>query len=115
MYCIIGRGIYKKLKVIGLADIKMPRHKSSCSVALVSVFWSLSVSDVKRNFVRTKKLKIYVNFVPVSCRSAKELLESSLFQAQQQVSQLEVTNSQLEMKVQAISQAKEVIQGETFS
>ncbi|KAF7238995.1 hypothetical protein EYD10_14377 [Varanus komodoensis] len=45
-------------------------------------------------------------------RSTKDILESSLFQAQQQVSQLEVTTGQLEMKVQAISQAKEVIQGE---
>ncbi|XP_025022925.1 centrosome-associated protein CEP250 [Python bivittatus] len=45
-------------------------------------------------------------------RSAKDLLESSLFQAQQQLSQLEVTRGQLEMKIQAISQAKEVIQGE---
>ncbi|XP_063153373.1 centrosome-associated protein CEP250 isoform X2 [Candoia aspera] len=45
-------------------------------------------------------------------RSAKDLLESSLFQAQKQLSQLEVTRDQLEMKIQAISQAKEVIQGE---
>ncbi|XP_053101259.1 centrosome-associated protein CEP250 isoform X3 [Hemicordylus capensis] len=45
-------------------------------------------------------------------RAAKDLLESSLFKAQQQISQLEVTKGQLEMKVQAISQAKLAIQGE---
>lgn len=47
-----------------------------------------------------------------SCRSGKDLLESNFFQAQQQLSQLEVTRDQLEMKTQTISQAKEVIQGE---
>ncbi|XP_034270022.1 centrosome-associated protein CEP250 isoform X1 [Pantherophis guttatus] len=45
-------------------------------------------------------------------RSGKDLLESNFFQAQQQLSQLEVTRDQLEMKIQTISQAKEVIQGE---
>ncbi|KAL7985443.1 hypothetical protein Chor_004013, partial [Crotalus horridus] len=45
-------------------------------------------------------------------RSGKDLLESNLFQAQQQLSQVEVARDQLEMKIQAISQAKEVIQGE---
>ncbi|XP_014741683.1 PREDICTED: centrosome-associated protein CEP250 [Sturnus vulgaris] len=45
-------------------------------------------------------------------RSAKESLESSLFAAQQQVSQLEITRSHLEAQVLTVTQAKEVIQGE---
>ncbi|KFP28124.1 Centrosome-associated protein CEP250, partial [Colius striatus] len=45
-------------------------------------------------------------------RSAKETLESSLFEAQQNLSQLEITRSQLEMQLHTVTQAKEVIQGE---
>ncbi|KAG8131908.1 hypothetical protein E2320_009795 [Naja naja] len=45
-------------------------------------------------------------------RSGKDLLESNFFQTQQQLSQLEVTRDQLEMKIQTINQAKDVIQGE---
>ncbi|XP_026553497.1 centrosome-associated protein CEP250 isoform X3 [Pseudonaja textilis] len=45
-------------------------------------------------------------------RSGKDLLESNFFQTQQQLSQLEVTRDQLEMKIQTINQAKEVVQGE---
>ncbi|KAI1233264.1 hypothetical protein IHE44_0004431, partial [Lamprotornis superbus] len=45
-------------------------------------------------------------------RSAKESLECSLFAAQQQVSQLEITRSHLEAQVLTVTQAKEVIKGE---
>ncbi|XP_008945178.1 PREDICTED: centrosome-associated protein CEP250, partial [Merops nubicus] len=45
-------------------------------------------------------------------RSVKETLESSLFEAQQHVSQLEITRSQLEIQLHTVTQAKEVIQGE---
>ena len=48
----------------------------------------------------------------VTCRSAKETLESSLFEAQQRLSQLEITRSQLEIQLHTVTQAKEVIQGE---
>uniref|UniRef100_A0A8D0FIH9 Rootletin-like coiled-coil domain-containing protein n=1 Tax=Strix occidentalis caurina TaxID=311401 RepID=A0A8D0FIH9_STROC len=45
-------------------------------------------------------------------RSVKETLESSLFEAQQHLSQLEITRSQLEIQLHTVTQAKEVIQGE---
>ncbi|XP_019406256.1 PREDICTED: centrosome-associated protein CEP250 isoform X2 [Crocodylus porosus] len=45
-------------------------------------------------------------------RSAKDVLESSLFEAQQLLFQLEVTKGQLEMQLQTVTQAKEVLQGE---
>ncbi|XP_074697996.1 uncharacterized protein LOC141930691 [Strix aluco] len=45
-------------------------------------------------------------------RSVKETLESSLFEAQQHFSQLEITRSQLEIQLHTVTQAKEVIQGE---
>ncbi|KAK4812731.1 hypothetical protein QYF61_018280 [Mycteria americana] len=45
-------------------------------------------------------------------RSAKETLESSLFEAQQHLSQLEITRSQLEIRLHTVTQAKEVIQAE---
>ncbi|NXX74697.1 CP250 protein, partial [Urocolius indicus] len=45
-------------------------------------------------------------------RSVKESLESSLFEAQQNLSQLEITRSQLEIQLHTVTQAKEVIQGE---
>ncbi|XP_023795758.1 LOW QUALITY PROTEIN: centrosome-associated protein CEP250 [Cyanistes caeruleus] len=45
-------------------------------------------------------------------RSAKESLESSLFAAQQQISQLEITRNHLEAQVLTVREAKEVIQGE---
>ena len=41
-----------------------------------------------------------------------EVLESSLFEAQQQNSLTEVTKGQLEVQIQTVTQAKEVIQGE---
>ncbi|XP_074740422.1 centrosome-associated protein CEP250-like isoform X3 [Strix uralensis] len=47
-----------------------------------------------------------------SVRSVKETLESSLFEAQQHLSQLEITRSQLEIQLHTVTQAKEVIQGE---
>lgn len=49
-----------------------------------------------------------------TCRSAKESLESSLFAAQQQISQLEITRNQLEAQVLTVTQAKEAIQGENL-
>ncbi|XP_042656756.1 centrosome-associated protein CEP250 isoform X3 [Tyto alba] len=45
-------------------------------------------------------------------RSVKETLESSLFEAQQHLSQLEISSSQLEIQLHTVMQAKEVIQGE---
>ncbi|XP_059336545.1 centrosome-associated protein CEP250 [Ammospiza nelsoni] len=45
-------------------------------------------------------------------RSAKESLQSRLFAAQQQISQLEITRNHLEAQVLIITQAKEVIEGE---
>nr|XP_054500725.1 centrosome-associated protein CEP250-like [Agelaius phoeniceus] len=45
-------------------------------------------------------------------RSAKESLQSRLFAAQQQISQLEVTRNHLEAQVLTVTQAKEVIEGE---
>ncbi|XP_048177963.1 centrosome-associated protein CEP250 isoform X2 [Corvus hawaiiensis] len=45
-------------------------------------------------------------------RSAKESLESSLFAAQQQISQLEITSNHLEAQVLTVTQAKEALQGE---
>lgn len=48
-------------------------------------------------------------------RSAKEQLESNLFEAQQQNSVIEVTKGQLEIQIQTVTQAKEVIQGESHS
>jgi hypothetical protein len=50
--------------------------------------------------------------MPESHSSAKEQLENSLFEAQQQNSVIEVTKGQLEVQIQTITQAKEVIQGE---
>ncbi|XP_009287557.1 PREDICTED: centrosome-associated protein CEP250-like, partial [Aptenodytes forsteri] len=44
--------------------------------------------------------------------SVKETLESSLFEAQQHLSQLEIARSQLEIQLHTVTQAKEVIQGE---
>lgn len=44
----------------------------------------------------------------------KETLESSLFEAQQRISQLEITRSQLEMQLHTVIQAKEVVQGESL-
>lgn len=51
--------------------------------------------------------------IPKSHRSAKEQLESHLFEAQQQNSVIQVTKGQLEVQIQTIIQAKEVIQGES--
>ncbi|KAM6288821.1 LOW QUALITY PROTEIN: uncharacterized protein AAHN32_013785 [Aegotheles albertisi] len=45
-------------------------------------------------------------------RSVRGSLESSLFEAQQHSSQLEIARSQLEAQLDAVTQAKEVIQGE---
>ncbi|XP_039567222.1 centrosome-associated protein CEP250 [Passer montanus] len=45
-------------------------------------------------------------------RSAKESLESRLFAAQQQISQLEISRNHLEAQVFIVTQAKEVIEGE---
>ncbi|XP_038015131.1 centrosome-associated protein CEP250 isoform X2 [Motacilla alba alba] len=45
-------------------------------------------------------------------RSAKESLQSRLFAAQQQISQLEITRNHLEAQVLIVTQAKEVIEGE---
>lgn len=42
----------------------------------------------------------------------KETLESSLFEAQQRISQLEISRSQLEIQLHTVIQAKEVVQGE---
>lgn len=53
--------------------------------------------------------------IPKSHRSAKEQLEGNLFEAQQQNSVIQVTNSQLEVQIQTIIQAKEVIQGERLA
>lgn len=50
-------------------------------------------------------------FLLLPCRSAKDVLESSLFEAQQLLSQLGVTKGQLEMQLQTVTQAKEVLQG----
>ena len=47
-------------------------------------------------------------------RSVKETLEPSLFEAQRHLSQLEITRSQLEIQLHAVTQAKEVIQGESL-
>lgn len=47
-----------------------------------------------------------------TCRPVKETLERSLFEAQQRVSQLEITRSQLEMRLHIVTQAKDVIQGD---
>ncbi|CAO2617880.1 Centrosome-associated protein CEP250 [Lemmus lemmus] len=44
--------------------------------------------------------------------SAKKQLESNLFEAQQQNSVIKVTKGQMEIQIQTIIQAKEVIQGE---
>ncbi|KAM6340281.1 uncharacterized protein FN964_011679 [Alca torda] len=44
--------------------------------------------------------------------SVKETLESSLLEAQQHLSELEITRSHLEIQLHAVAQAKEVIQGE---
>lgn len=49
-----------------------------------------------------------------TCRSVRGSLESSLFEAQQHSSQLEIARSQLEAQLQAVTQAKEVIQGESL-
>lgn len=51
--------------------------------------------------------------IPEPHSSAKEQLESSLFEAQQQNSLIEVTKGQLEVQIQTVTRAKEVIQGET--
>ncbi|KAL9834856.1 centrosome-associated protein CEP250 isoform 2-T2 [Geothlypis trichas] len=45
-------------------------------------------------------------------RSAKEGLQSRLFAAQQQISELEITRNHLEAQVLIVTQAKEVIEGE---
>ncbi|KAM6298838.1 uncharacterized protein AAHN32_008310 [Aegotheles albertisi] len=45
-------------------------------------------------------------------RAVRGSLESSLFEAQQHSSQLEIARSQLEAQLDAVTQAKEVIQGE---
>lgn len=50
----------------------------------------------------------------MTCRSVKDTLESSLFEAQQHSSHLEITKSQLEIQLHTIIQAKEVIQGESL-
>ncbi|KAM6092011.1 uncharacterized protein LJ206_005243 [Theristicus caerulescens] len=47
-----------------------------------------------------------------TCRSVKETLESSLFEAQQHLSQLEIARSQLEIRLRAVTQAKKVTEGE---
>lgn len=54
-----------------------------------------------------------LSLIPKSYRSAKEQLESNLFEAQQQNSVIQVTKGQLEVQIQTIIQAKEVIQGES--
>ncbi|XP_069655616.1 centrosome-associated protein CEP250-like [Haliaeetus albicilla] len=45
-------------------------------------------------------------------RAGRETLESSLLEAQQRLCQLEIARSQLEIQLQTVRQAKEVIQGE---
>ncbi|XP_053921384.1 centrosome-associated protein CEP250-like isoform X2 [Cuculus canorus] len=45
-------------------------------------------------------------------RSGKETVESSLLEARQRLSQLEITRSQLEIQLHAVMQTKEVMQGE---
>ncbi|CAM9144037.1 unnamed protein product, partial [Bubo scandiacus] len=47
-------------------------------------------------------------------RSVKEMLESSLFEAQRHLSHLEITRSQMEIQLHTVMQAKEVIQGESL-
>lgn len=59
--------------------------------------------------VRSKKL---ISVVCTTCRSVKETLECSLFEAQQHVSQLEIARSQLELQLHTVTQAKDVIQGD---
>lgn len=48
------------------------------------------------------------------CRSGKETLECSLLEAQQHLSELEISRSHLETQLHAVAQAKEVIQGESL-
>ncbi|XP_074789436.1 centrosome-associated protein CEP250-like [Athene noctua] len=59
-------------------------------------------------------LAIEIKFSWAFCAhsSVKEMLESSLFEAQQHSSQLAITRSPLEIQLHTVRQAKEVIQGE---
>ncbi|KAM6054218.1 LOW QUALITY PROTEIN: uncharacterized protein VSU04_011452 [Chlamydotis macqueenii] len=47
-------------------------------------------------------------------RSVRETLQCSLFEAQQHIFELEIARSQLETQVHAVTQAKEVTQGDSF-
>jgi len=72
----------------------------------MTLYWnnSTQVSGARNSF-----LSIFI-----TCRSVKETLESSLFEAQQHLSQLEIARSQLEIRLHTVTQAKEVIQGENL-
>ncbi|XP_057262385.1 centrosome-associated protein CEP250 [Pezoporus wallicus] len=47
-------------------------------------------------------------------RSVNETLENSLSEAQRHILQLEITKSQLEIQLQTVTQANELIQGESL-
>lgn len=53
-------------------------------------------------------------FIFPTCRSEKESLQCSLLEAQQHVSQLEITRSHLEGQVCSATQAKELILSESL-
>lgn len=53
-------------------------------------------------------------FIFTPCRSEKESLQSSLLQARQHVSELEITRSRLEAQVRTAARAQEAILGESL-
>lgn len=52
-------------------------------------------------------------FVFTTCRSEKESLQSSLLEAQQHISELEIAKSRVQAQARAATQAKEAILGES--
>lgn len=53
-------------------------------------------------------------FMFTTCRSEKESLQSSLLEAQQHISELEIARSRVQAQVHAATQAKEAILGESL-
>lgn len=53
-------------------------------------------------------------FIFTPCRSEKESLQSSLLEAQQHISELEMARSRVQAQVRTATQAKEAILGESL-
>ncbi|XP_075032013.1 uncharacterized protein LOC142094075 [Calonectris borealis] len=99
----------------GLEQLRQESSRQGRALAKVSEEKELLVREKAALEVRlaaTERNRQGLSEQLAEARSVKETLESSLFEAQQHLSQLEIARSQLEIQLHAATQAKEVIRGE---